>query len=118
MDEEIHGIREFGRALRGGLKEGVKKVVVDGVVNERWIAKVFSPFDIYRTHIVLGTIDISIPKMSIITNISPDGWQNYKEARDGARRYWLFWRYTRGARCLQNSIFGDRRREDSSIDDI
>jgi hypothetical protein len=40
MDEEVHGIREFGKALRGGLKEGVKKAVVDGVVNERWIAKV------------------------------------------------------------------------------
>ncbi|KUJ21648.1 uncharacterized protein LY89DRAFT_694187 [Mollisia scopiformis] len=34
MDEEVHGIREFSRALKGGLKEGVKKVVVDGVVNE------------------------------------------------------------------------------------
>lgn len=44
MDEEVHGIREFGRALRGGFKEGVKKVVVDGVVNERWISKVCSFF--------------------------------------------------------------------------
>jgi hypothetical protein len=40
MDEEVHGIKEFSKALKGGLKEGVKKVVVDGVVNERWIAKV------------------------------------------------------------------------------
>jgi hypothetical protein len=40
MDEEVHGLRDFGRALKGGLKEGVKKTVVDGVVNERWIAKV------------------------------------------------------------------------------
>lgn len=39
MDEEVHGIKEFGKALRGGMKEGVKKVVVDGIVNERWIAK-------------------------------------------------------------------------------
>lgn len=39
MDEEVHGIKEFSKALKGGLKEGVKKVVVDGVVNERWIAK-------------------------------------------------------------------------------
>lgn len=39
MDEEVHGIKEFSRALKGGLKEGVKKAVVDGVVNERWISK-------------------------------------------------------------------------------
>lgn len=39
MDEEVAGIKEFGRALKGGLKEGVKRAVVDGVVNERWIAK-------------------------------------------------------------------------------
>ncbi|TVY36190.1 hypothetical protein LOCC1_G006128, partial [Lachnellula occidentalis] len=40
MDEEVHGIKQFSKALRGGLKEGVKKVVVDGVVNDRWIAKI------------------------------------------------------------------------------
>lgn len=40
MDAEVHGIKEFSMALKGGLKEGVKKAVVDGVVNERWIAKV------------------------------------------------------------------------------
>lgn len=39
MDEEVNGIKEFGKALKGGLKEGVKRAVVDGVVNERWIAK-------------------------------------------------------------------------------
>jgi hypothetical protein len=39
MDNEVSGLREFGHALKGGLKEGVKKAVVDGVVNERWIAK-------------------------------------------------------------------------------
>jgi len=39
MDEEVKGIKEFGKALKGGFKEGVKKVVVDGVVNEKWIAK-------------------------------------------------------------------------------
>lgn len=43
MDEEVHGLVDFGKALRGGLMEGVKKVVVDGVVNERWIAKVRFP---------------------------------------------------------------------------
>jgi hypothetical protein len=40
MDEEVHGIKEFSKALKEGLKEGVKKVVVDGVVNDRWISKV------------------------------------------------------------------------------
>ncbi|CZS99002.1 uncharacterized protein RCO7_00399 [Rhynchosporium graminicola] len=39
MDEEVSGIKEFGKALKGGFKEGVKRAVVDGVVNERWIAK-------------------------------------------------------------------------------
>ena len=39
MDEEVLGIKEFSKALKGGFKEGVKKVVVDGVVNDRWIAK-------------------------------------------------------------------------------
>lgn len=39
MDEEVHGLRDFTRSLRGGLKENVKKVVVDGIVNDRWIAK-------------------------------------------------------------------------------
>lgn len=39
MDEEIHGVVEFAGALKGKVKEGVKKAVVDGVVNDRWIAK-------------------------------------------------------------------------------
>ncbi|KAH7342505.1 hypothetical protein BKA65DRAFT_504235 [Rhexocercosporidium sp. MPI-PUGE-AT-0058] len=39
MDEDVTGIKDFGKALKGGLKEGVKRAVVDGVVNERWIAK-------------------------------------------------------------------------------
>jgi len=39
MDEEVHGIKEFSKALKGGLKEGVKKAVVDGMVNDRWISK-------------------------------------------------------------------------------
>ncbi|KAI9052140.1 hypothetical protein LZ554_003502 [Drepanopeziza brunnea f. sp. 'monogermtubi'] len=39
MDEEVKGIMEFGRALKGGMKEGVKRAVVDGVVNEKWVAK-------------------------------------------------------------------------------
>lgn len=40
LDGDIHGVREFGSALKGGFKVGVKKAVVDGVVNERWIARV------------------------------------------------------------------------------
>ena len=39
MDEEVHGIAEFAEALKGKVKEGTKKAVVDGIVNERWIAK-------------------------------------------------------------------------------
>lgn len=39
MDEEVHGVAEFAGALKGKVKEGVKKAVVDGVVNDRWIAK-------------------------------------------------------------------------------
>jgi len=43
MDEEIHGIKEFGTKLEGSMKVGMKKAVVDGVVdgvvNERWVAK-------------------------------------------------------------------------------
>jgi hypothetical protein len=38
-DEEVHGIKDFSKALNRGLKEGVKRAVVDGVVNDRWIAK-------------------------------------------------------------------------------
>ncbi|KAG0648881.1 hypothetical protein D0Z07_4633 [Hyphodiscus hymeniophilus] len=39
MDEEVHGVAEFAGALKGRVKEGVKKAVVDGIVNDRWIAK-------------------------------------------------------------------------------
>jgi len=39
MAEEVHGLKEFSRAVKGGLKGATKKAVVDGVVNERWIAK-------------------------------------------------------------------------------
>ncbi|KAK0125673.1 hypothetical protein ONS95_000324 [Cadophora gregata] len=39
MNDEVAGIKDFGKALKGGLKEGMKRAVVDGVVNERWIAK-------------------------------------------------------------------------------
>lgn len=39
MDEEVKNIKEFSRAIGAGLRGGIKKAVVDGVVNERWIAK-------------------------------------------------------------------------------
>ncbi|KAG9244091.1 hypothetical protein BJ878DRAFT_422156 [Calycina marina] len=40
MDAEIGGVLEFGRALKGGMKEGFKKTVVDTVANDKWVAKV------------------------------------------------------------------------------
>jgi len=39
MDEEVHGIRDFAGAVRATMKDGLKRKVVDGVVNDRWIAK-------------------------------------------------------------------------------
>jgi hypothetical protein len=39
MDQEVKNVAEFAGALKGKVKEGVKKAVVDGVVNDRWIAK-------------------------------------------------------------------------------
>ncbi|KAN0106659.1 hypothetical protein V8E51_009535 [Hyaloscypha variabilis] len=38
-DEETNGIVKFGKKVKGGLKDGVKRKVVDGIVNDRWIAK-------------------------------------------------------------------------------
>ncbi|KAH6680498.1 hypothetical protein B0J14DRAFT_266791 [Halenospora varia] len=40
MDEEVHGLKDFSRTLKGGMKDGFKKAVVDGVVNDRLIAKI------------------------------------------------------------------------------
>ena len=39
MEEEVHGFKDFSKALNKSMKDGVKKAVVDGVVNDRWIAK-------------------------------------------------------------------------------
>jgi len=39
MDAEINGVLEFGKALKGGMKESFKKSVVDTVANDKWIAK-------------------------------------------------------------------------------
>jgi len=39
MDAEISGVLEFGKALKGGMKESFKRSVVDTVANDKWIAK-------------------------------------------------------------------------------
>ncbi|KFY89334.1 hypothetical protein V500_05779 [Pseudogymnoascus sp. VKM F-4518 (FW-2643)] len=39
MENEVSGLRDFTKALNKTAKEGIKKVVVSGVVNDRWIAK-------------------------------------------------------------------------------
>jgi hypothetical protein len=38
-DEDVNKIVGFGRKVKGGLKDGAKRTVVGGVVNDRWIAK-------------------------------------------------------------------------------
>ena len=40
FDDEIHGIKDFTRALKGGMKDGMKKKALDVVVSDRWIAKI------------------------------------------------------------------------------
>lgn len=37
--EGVSGIKEFGHALSKGMKDSMKKTVVDGIVNDKWIAK-------------------------------------------------------------------------------
>ncbi|WWC71785.1 uncharacterized protein I206_105744 [Kwoniella pini CBS 10737] len=39
MEAKMSGIKEFGHALSKGMKDSVKKTVVDGIVNDKWIAK-------------------------------------------------------------------------------
>ncbi|RDW78478.1 hypothetical protein BP5796_06330 [Coleophoma crateriformis] len=39
MDQEIHGIKEFSNALNRSMRDGMKKAVVGGIVNDKWIAK-------------------------------------------------------------------------------
>lgn len=39
LDAEIHNIKDFSQALNKGMKDGMKKVVVEGIVNDAWIAK-------------------------------------------------------------------------------
>lgn len=39
MDQEVHGVKDFFSNLNNATKDGLKKAVVSGVVNDRWIAK-------------------------------------------------------------------------------
>ncbi|OBT78009.1 hypothetical protein VF21_03096 [Pseudogymnoascus sp. 05NY08] len=39
MDNEVSGLKDFTKALNKSAKEGLKKAVVSGVVNDRWIAR-------------------------------------------------------------------------------
>ena len=39
MDQEVSGFKDFTHSLHRGMKENMKKVVVDSIVNDRWIAK-------------------------------------------------------------------------------
>lgn len=39
LEQKLSGIKEFGQALSKGLRDGVKKTVVDGMVSDKWIAK-------------------------------------------------------------------------------
>lgn len=39
LDAEINGLKDLGQALNKGLKDGMKKAVVEGMVNDAWIAK-------------------------------------------------------------------------------
>lgn len=38
-DAKLLGIKDFGHALSKGVKDSVKKTVVDGIISDRWIAK-------------------------------------------------------------------------------
>ncbi|WVQ92962.1 hypothetical protein IAU59_000024 [Kwoniella sp. CBS 9459] len=39
MEAKMSGFKEFGQALSKGMKDSMKKTVVDGIVNDKWIAK-------------------------------------------------------------------------------
>ena len=39
MENEVRGIKEFTKAVNKGFKDSVKRVAVDAVANDRWIAK-------------------------------------------------------------------------------
>jgi hypothetical protein len=39
MEEKVHKLSEFTGALNQAAKDGLKKAVIDGVINDRWLAK-------------------------------------------------------------------------------
>ncbi|KAF2089616.1 hypothetical protein K490DRAFT_36956 [Saccharata proteae CBS 121410] len=39
LDQEVHSVKEFSKALHSSMKEKFKKTAVDAVANDRWIAK-------------------------------------------------------------------------------
>jgi hypothetical protein len=39
IENKLGGIKEFGHAISKGMKDGVKKTVVDGIISDKWIAK-------------------------------------------------------------------------------
>ena len=39
LDAKLSGIKEFGQAISKSMKDGMKKTVVDGVISDKWIAK-------------------------------------------------------------------------------
>ena len=39
MESKLSGIKDFGHAISKGMKDTMKKTVVDGIVSDRWIAK-------------------------------------------------------------------------------
>ncbi|QSZ30727.1 hypothetical protein DSL72_000285 [Monilinia vaccinii-corymbosi] len=39
MDEEVHGFRDFVGAVKGGMRDGMKKTLISTTVNDKWIAR-------------------------------------------------------------------------------
>ena len=39
LDAKLSGLKDFGQALTKSMKDGMKKTVVDGVISDKWIAK-------------------------------------------------------------------------------
>jgi hypothetical protein len=39
LDKEIHGFREFTKAVRTDLNDKMRKVAMDAAANDKWIAK-------------------------------------------------------------------------------
>lgn len=39
VETKISGLKEFGHSLSKGMKDGMRKTVVDGIISDKWIAK-------------------------------------------------------------------------------